>query len=142
MTDNELLLQISNIVTSNSKYLEYRIDQLDEKLTNKIDNLETRLSNRIDELDQRLSSQIAEVDQRLSSQIAEVDQRLSFETKQIRINLETNIEPRLQTIEACYVDTNRRHNANIEKIGKIETDVEVVKSVLQDHIAFINQQTA
>ena len=131
MTDNELLLQISNIVTSNSKYLEYRIDQLDEKLTNKIDNLETRLSNRIDELDQRLSSQIAEV-----------DQRLSFETKQIRINLETNIEPRLQTIEACYVDTNRRHNANIEKIEKIETDVEVVKSVLQDHIAFINKQTA
>lgn len=142
MTDNELLLQISNIVSSNSKYLEYRIDQLDEKLSNRIDTVEHRLSNRIDELDQRLSSQIAEVDQRLSSQIAELDQRLSFDIKKICIDIESDIKPRLQNIESCYIDTSKRHNANIEKIDNLEMNMDIVKSVLKDHIEYINQQTA
>ena len=112
MTDNELLLQISNIVSSNTKYLEFRIDQLDEK--------------------------IASVEQRLSARIDSV----SNDVKRISMYLENNIEPRLQTIESCYVDTSRRHNASIEKIDKLQIDMEVVQSVLKDHIAFINKQTA
>ena len=93
MTDNELLLQISNIVSSNTKYLEFRIDQLDEKIAS----VEQRLSARIDELDQRLSTRIDELDQRLSARIDSV----SNDVKRISMYLENNIEPRLQTIESC-----------------------------------------
>ena len=138
MTDNELLLQISNIVNSNTKYLEYRIDQLDEKLSNRIDAVEIKLSNRIDELDERLSARIDELDQKIEA----VDKKLSHDIKRICINIENEIKPRLQTIESCYVDTNRRHNANIEKIDKLQIDMEVVQSVLKDHIEYIHQQTA
>ena len=149
MTDNELLLQITNIVNSNSKYLEYRIDQLDEKLSKRIDNVEAKLTQRIDDVEAKLTQridnleqQIIEVDQRLSSQIAEVDRRLSYDIKRICVNIEHDLQPRLQTIESCYIDTNRRHNANIEKIETLEMNMDIVQSVLKDHIEYINQQTA
>ena len=51
MTDNELLLQISKIVTANTKYLEYRIDQIDENFSNQINGLEHTVSARMDEKD-------------------------------------------------------------------------------------------
>ena len=142
MTDNELLLQISKIVTTNTKYLEYRIDQLDEKLSNRIDEVERKLNARIDEVEERLTNKIDEVDHRLSARIDELDQRLSHDIKRICVDIENDIKPRLQNIESCYLDTSRRHNANIEKIDKMEIDVDVIKSVLQDHIEFINQQIA
>ena len=138
MTDNELLLQITNIVNSNSKYLEYRIDQLDEKLSKRIDDVETKLTQRIDDVEAKLTQRIDNLEQ----QITEVDRRLSYDIKRICVNIEHDLQPRLQTIESCYIDTNRRHNANIEKIETLEMNMDIVQSVLKDHIEYINQQTA
>lgn len=49
MSDNELLLAISDIVGKNTKVLEHRIDRVENSLNKRIDEVEASLNNKIDE---------------------------------------------------------------------------------------------
>lgn len=49
MSDNELLLAISDIVGKNIKVLEHRIDRVENSLNKRIDEVEASLNNKIDE---------------------------------------------------------------------------------------------
>ncbi|MCI9597918.1 MAG: hypothetical protein HFE75_11615 [Firmicutes bacterium] len=51
----------------------------------------------------------------------------------VHLLLENNVIPRLQQIESCYTDTYDRYAVGVEKIDAIETDVDVLKRVVQDH---------
>lgn len=113
MTDNELLLAISDIVDKNSKTLEKR-------LTEKIDEVDTRLSAKLDE----------------------VDSRLSTEVHNILLRMENNIEPRLDNIEACYTSTYNRYKDGVEKIENLEMNMDVVKSVVREHSKKLNAISA
>ncbi|MBQ2901228.1 MAG: hypothetical protein IJE49_05215 [Agathobacter sp.] len=149
MTDNELLLAISDIVGKNTKTLEHRIDRVEDSLNKRIDRVEAkidevdqRLSAKIDEVDQRLSAKIDEVDQRLSAKIDEVDQRLSKEVHNILLRMENIIEPRLDHIEACYISTSERYQDGTAKIEALEMNMEVVQSVVREHAKKLNAMTA
>lgn len=135
MTDNELLLAISDIVSKNSKSLEQR-------LSKRIDDVEESLSRKIDEVDERLSRKIDEVDERLSRKIDEVDHRLSTEVHNILLRMENNIEPRLDQIEACYISTYKRYQDGVEKMDTLEMNMEVVQSVVKEHSEKLNAMIA
>ena len=129
MSENELLLAISDIVGKNTKALESRIDRVEASLINKIDEVDARLSNKIDEVDARLSNKIDEVDARLSNRMDGVDGRLT----NIMLRLENIIEPRLSNIESCYTSTYDKYRDNIEKVETLEMNVEVLQSVVKEH---------
>ena len=138
MSDQELLLAISDIVGKNTKALECRIDRVEASLNNKIDEVEASLINKIDEVDNRLSNKIDELDARLSNKIDGVDGRVN----NIMLRLENIIEPRLNHIESCYTSTYDKYRDGIAKIESIQMNVEVIQSVVREYGVRLNMLTA
>lgn len=94
---------------------------LDEKLEVKLEEkLETKFDEKFD----------ARLDAKFDEKLAPIENRL----KRIEVDLiENNIIPRLNTIEACYLDTSARY---IEYTDRMETafqDIEVLKQVVVEH---------
>ena len=107
MNNNELLLAISDMMDQKLDVINVRMDTMENKLDTKIDALE----NRLDTLDDRLSGEI----------------------KKINLTLENIVIPRISHIEQCYLDTSERYIIETGRINGITTDVQVLKSVVQDH---------
>ena len=143
MTNDELYLALSQLVKSNSKELESRMDAMENRLSNRIDNLdaemhciEKRLSDRIDNMDAEMHC----IEKRLSDRIDNMDvemhcieNRLDSGIKNIKLFLENVMEPRLQNIEGCYTSTFERYKVYAEKYEGLEMDIEVIKSVVSKH---------
>lgn len=53
--------------------------------------------------------------------------------RQLKLFQEGVIMPRLQNIESCYVDTYKRYQAGSEQIKAMQVDIDVMKSVIQEH---------
>ena len=47
--------------------------------------------------------------------------------------LNTDISPRLKTIEDCYLKTFERYSESVERQKKMEEDISVMKDVIQEH---------
>ncbi len=47
--------------------------------------------------------------------------------------LESNILPRLYTIESCYTDTYNRYKDYADKMGLVFDDTEMLKKVVAEH---------
>lgn len=149
MSDNELLLAIADIVGTNTKALEQRIDRVETSLNNRINEVEASLSNKIDEVDYRLSAKIDEVDHRLSAKIDEIDNRLSDKidgvdgsVHNIMLRLENIIEPRLNNIESCYISTYDKYRDGSSKIESLEMNMEVLQSVVKEYGVKLNSLSA
>ena len=107
MNNNELLLAISDMMDQKLDVINVRMDTMENKLDTKIDALE----NRLDTLDDRLSGEI----------------------QKINLTLENIVIPRISHIEQCYLDTSERYIIETGRINGLTTDVQVLKSVVQDH---------
>ena len=59
--------------------------------------------------------------------------------KKIELTQENEILPRLQNIESCYLSTYKRYQTGIEQIESMQTDIEVMKSVIREHSEKIQQ---
>jgi len=60
--------------------------------------------------------------------------KLEADMKYVRVvQLENNVIPRLNTIEAYYVDTAERYLERAEQIDAMSSDIEVMKVVLEEH---------
>ena len=118
MTDNELLTAIANMMNKNSKALEYRMDSMEKSLNDKIDMVESRLNDKIDNVESSLRNEIHRVDN---------------EIHKIHLKLENDIEPRLQNIEECYISTYDRYKVEVERMDKMQMDIEVLQDVAKEH---------
>lgn len=67
----------------------------------------------------------------VKAQIREIDVRV----KQIEINQENEILPRLQNIEACYTSTYDRYARGVEQIENTLQDMNLIKTVVTEHSA-------
>lgn len=65
----------------------------------------------------------------LDKKLSPINDRL----KKIELTLENSITPRLQTIEACYTSTYNRYQTSVEHIDAMQSDIQVIKSVLREH---------
>jgi hypothetical protein len=52
---------------------------------------------------------------------------------EIHTILNTDISPRLKTIEDCYLKTFERYSESVERQKKMEEDISVMKDVIQEH---------
>ncbi len=141
MTDNELLLAISNIVQTHIEPLKVGMEELKQdvqELQARVGRVEQRLDKveqRLDKVEQRLDK----VEQRLDDlerRFDDQEQRIwRLEQAQQRTNLllENDIIPRLQTIEACYTSTYYRYVEEIEDIGRMKEDLSILKKVVAEH---------
>lgn len=135
MTDNELLLSISDIMKKNLYPLEQRMDALDEK----IDNVEARLSARIDCLDVKIDNveqNLHAVEQNLHAveqNLHAVEQNLKNDIHLINLKLENMILPRLNEIESCYLSTSERYQRETDKFIVFDTDLSVMRGIILEH---------
>lgn len=128
MTDNELLLSISDIMKKNLYPLEKRMDAFDEK----IDKVEEKLSARIDCLEVKIDN----VEQKLHSveqNLHSVEQNLKNDIHLINLKLENMIIPRLNEIESCYLSTSERYQRETDKFISFDTDLSVMKGIILEH---------
>lgn len=97
---------------------------LEEKLEQK---LEEKLEQKLEEkLDRKLDEKLQPIYERMDN--------LEADMKYVKVvQLENNIIPRLNTIEACYMDTSRRYMESTEQISTMKADIEVLKSVVSEH---------
>ena len=108
MTNNELLLAISNMMDIKLKPVHDRLDKIE--LT-----LENNVLPRLEKLELTLENNILP--------------RL----KKIELTQENDILPRLQNIEECYLSTYERYQSGVEKIESMQSDIDVIKNVVIEH---------
>ena len=60
----------------------------------------------------------------------------------INLKLENVFEPRMNTIESCYLDTYKRYQRDCDRLDKLETDNELLRVIVQRHSKMIQVQTA
>lgn len=69
------------------------------------------------------------ISEMLDKKLKPVNDRL----KRIELTQENEILPRLQNIESCYTSTYKRYQTGTEQIDAIQSDIEVIKSVVREH---------
>ena len=100
-----------------------KLDQkLDEKLDQKLD----------EKLDQKLDEKLNPIYNRLD--------RLESDMKYVRVvQLENNVIPRLNTIEACYLDASRKFVEKAEQIDAMCEDIKTLQVVVESHSQKLNR---
>ncbi|MDC7290191.1 hypothetical protein NXH76_20565 [Blautia schinkii] len=57
----------------------------------------------------------------------------------IKLTLENDVLPRLQTIESCYTSTYKRYQSSIAQIDAMQSDIEIMKKVIAEHSEKLNR---
>ncbi len=109
MTNNELLLAMSKLLEP------IRMDI--KEIKTDVAELKVRVS--------KLEADVAE----LKADVAELKDRV----KKIELSMETNVLPRLQTIEACYTSTFERYKNSVGDYENMKQDISVIKCVVMEH---------
>lgn len=147
MTNNDLLLAISDIIEAKMEPLHKEIRQTKTELHSEIlqmkNELRTEFKNDINELRAEFKNDINKLEDKLDNvatalrkQIAKNEKAIIQNTKDIsniNILLENEVMPRLRNIESCYVATSNRYISSINQIESIQSDVDVLKNVVAEH---------
>lgn len=112
MSDNELLLAISELM---DKKLAAGLKPVEGKLD--------RMENRLDRMENRLDRMVIDL------------QSVKNELQGVKLFQENVILPRLNTIESCYTDTYTydRYRNYIDKMDAVFVDVDLLKKVVAEH---------
>lgn len=111
MVDREMLAAMSDLLDQRFADQERRFDEkLDQKLDQKLNPIYDRLD------------------------------RLESDMKYVRVvQLENNIIPRLNTIEACYLDASRKFAEKAEQIDTMSEDIKTLQIVVESHSRKLNR---
>ena len=132
MDSKTLLLAISDMMDEKLDSIHVRMDTFDTKLDAVEEKLSADISAldaKIDSVEEKLSADISALDAKIDS----VDQRLSADIRTINISLENVVIPRIKHIEQCYLATSERYINETGRIDGLVVDVQVIKSIVQDH---------
>lgn len=115
MSDNELLLAISDMMDTKLKPVNNQLEKMEDTLEN---NVIPRLEKMEDTLENNVIPRLEKVEQ---------------SQKKMELTLENNMLPRLQTIEGCYLSTYERYKSGVEQIDTMRDDVNVMKTTIEKH---------
>lgn len=69
----------------------------------------------------------------ISNVVQDQMEPLKQEVRDMRLLLENDVLPRLNTIESCYTSTYRRYASGINQPDAVQTDVDIPKKVVSEH---------
>ena len=145
MTNNELLLSMSNLLDTKLKPLNDTVNKIDttinEDVLPRIQNLETTINDEMLPRIQNLETTVNDVmfprflklETFINKDIGPKIIQIEFSIKKIEVTNENKILPRLNTIESCYLSTFERYKKGIEQLDSMQVDVDVLKNVVQKH---------
>lgn len=121
MTDEQMLLAISNMMDAKLK-----------PVHNEIQAVKTGLQTEIQAVKADLQAEIQAVKTDLQAVKADL-QAVKADLQAVKISQENVILPRLEEIESCYTDTYKRYQNGIDKIDAMEIDINNLKKVTLQH---------
>lgn len=119
MTDDELLLAMS------------------EMMDKKLDPINVRL-DRIEESQQSMERRLQNVEGRLQN-IEFMQNKTALAVENLTLTVENNILPRLQNLESCYTSTYERYAKGVGKIDGMYEDIGIIKNVVIGHSKKLQQ---
>ncbi len=125
MTNNELLLEISNM-------MDVKIGTLHQTVRDEMKEMESSFHGEITGLKSELQSEMAEIKHEMVGMQHEMA-GMKADIRALKIQNENDIIPRLQNIESCYVDTSKRFYMELGQMEDLKQDVEVLKKVVAEH---------
>ena len=133
MENEELLLSISKMLDDKINPLEKRMDSMEKDLKTEIRGVKEEVKVVKEEV--KVVKEELDV---LNNKIDIVDNKVHL----INLKLENVFEPRMNTIESCYLDTYKRYQRECDRIDKLETDNDLIRNILQRHSKILQIQTA
>ena len=82
-----------------------------------------------DMLDKKLDARLNPMENYMKNQF----EKLNNEVTNIKLTLENDIRPRLNTIESCYTDTYNRYKDHADKMEAAFVDIDLLKKVVSEH---------
>jgi len=140
MANEELLLSISKMLDDTFNPLEKRMHSMEEDLKTEIRGVkeDVKLVKEEVEIVKEEVEIVKEEVKLLNHSINVLDNNLHI----MNLKLENVFEPRMNTIESCYMDTYKRYQRECDRIDKLETDNELIRSVIQKHSKILQGQIA
>ena len=139
MTDNEILLALSNIIEpvrtdiqeikADVKKLEQKVGALEESTDHKLQSLEERMDHKLQSLEERMDHKLQTLETNMNHELQTLNHRL----RKIELTQENEILPRLRTIEACYISTYDRYKESVEEHDRMKEDISLLKDVVTEH---------
>ena len=102
-------------------------------LNNKFNGLRQDMNEKIDGLREEMHAEISRLDNKIDTKIDGLREEMHGGFAEIHTILNTDISPRLKTIEDCYLKTFERYSEGAERQKKMEEDISVMKDVIQEH---------
>ena len=148
MTNNELLLAMTNVLDKKLEPINSSVQRLENEMIElKGDVAELKsdmaeVKNDVAELKgdvAELKSDMAEVKsdvEELKGDVTELKKDMygvKGRLKRIELMQENEMLPRLRTIENCYTSTHYRYANGINQLEAIQTDVDILKIVVSEH---------
>ena len=140
MRDEELLLSISKMLDDKISPLEKRMDSMEKDLKEDIRIVRNEVKLVKDEV-KLVKDEVKLVKDEVKlvkDEVTLVDNKVHL----INLKLENVFEPRMNTIETCYLDTYKRYQNGVDRIDRLEKDNELIRSILQKHSKILQTQTA
>ena len=127
MTDNELLLAISNMM-----------DAKLEPVNNEIQGIKGELQGIKGEIrDLKEDVQVLKEDVQVLKEDVQVLKEdvadLKIRVKKIELTQEMQILPQLNTIQECYISTYNRYKTSVDDYEEMKLDISVLKNVVAQH---------
>ena len=131
MSDNELLLAISNMMDVKLKAGLAPIKNDVQEIKQDVHNLKSRMQS----MESRMQSMEGRM-QNVENEVCQIKNELrqvKNEVHQIKLCQENVILPRLNTIEACYTETFKRYKDNADKMDAALEDIALLKKIVAEH---------
>ena len=98
-----------------------------------ISGLREEMHSEISGLREEMRTEIRRLDDKIDNNISSLREEMHRGFDEIHTILNTDISPRLKTIEDCYLKTFERYSESVERQKKMEEDISVMKDVIQEH---------
>lgn len=110
-----------------------KIEGLRTEMYQLIGDLREEMRTEISRLDNKIDTKIDGLREEMHSEISGLREEMHRGFDEIHTILNTDISPRLKTIEDCYLKTFERYSESVERQKKMEEDISVMKDVIQEH---------
>lgn len=127
MTDNELLLEISDIMQMQFQPVCEKLDRIDDR----IGSLESRLGfveKRLDSLESRMDF----VESQLNDFKAQMN-GFNIRLEKVEFSIETEVLPLQRELSSYGLSTYQRYQDSVEKIELLEKNQQVLMRVVAEH---------
>ena len=141
MADQELVLAISKLMDDKLEPIKSNIQGVKDEvqgIRDEVQGLGDGLQRVSDEL-QRIKEKVRVLEwnvQVLNDRVRRIEwnvQVLNDRVQRIELAQESEILPRLQNIEKCYLDTYKRYQSGADQIETMQEDISVLKKVVVEH---------